>query len=84
MHRWRKVAGDTLLALYGGLAWLLCLVLGVAVGTVVGIPERPDGVVQGGDYGIGAAVPEILIATSALLVVAYGLFFVLLARRGRK
>ena len=68
---WRDVA----LGVYGGVAWLACIVLGAGIGIVFGTEDRPDGVVQGGRYGLASALPEILGAVVVLLLAAYGAFF---------
>ena len=69
------------LAVYGGLAWVACLGGGLLLGLAIdGDPD--DETSQGASHGIGPAVPEILVVTALLLVVAYGIFFALLRRHG--
>ena len=75
-----RLAGGAALAIYGGLAWIGCLVGGVLIGAA--IHESPDdGTTMGGSHSLSAAFPEIAISTFVLFVLAYGLFAWLLSRQ---
>lgn len=71
------------LAIYGGLAWIGCLVGGVLVGAA--IHDWPDdGTTMGGSHSLAAAFPEIAVSTFVLFVLAYGLFALLLSRQDNR
>lgn len=76
----RHVVGSTTLAIYGGTAWIACLIGGVLIG--VRLHDAPDdGTTMGGSHSPSAAFPEIVLSTLGLFVLAYGLFAWLLNRQ---
>lgn len=75
-----RFIGSTALAIYGGTAWMACLVGGVIFGALIHEPPD-DGTSQGRSHTLAAAFPEIILSTFVLLVVAYGLFAWLLSRQ---
>ena len=76
----RRWAGSTALAIYGGTAWIGCLVGGVLIGAR--LHDAPDdGTTMGGSHSLAAAFPEIAVTTLVLVVVAYALFAWLLSRQ---
>ena len=77
IKRW---AGSTALAIYGGMAWIGCLIGGVLIGARVHEPPD-DGTTMGGSHSLSAAFPEIVVCTLVLFVLAYGLFAWLLSRQ---
>jgi hypothetical protein len=75
--RW---TGSTALAIYGGTAWIGCLIGGVLIGAR--LHDTPDdGTTMGGSHSLAAAFPEIAVATFVLFVLAYGIFAWLLSRQ---
>ena len=72
--------GSSALAVYGGTVWIACLLGGLFLGAA--IDDAPDdGTSQGGSHGLADALPEIVMSTVVLLVLAYGLFAWLLSRQ---
>ena len=76
----RRLIADSALAIYGGTAWHACLVGGLLLGAYIHEPPD-DGTVQGGSHTLAAALPEVIVSTFVLLVIAYGLFAWLLSRQ---
>jgi len=72
--------GSTALPVYGDTAWIACLVGGLLLGAWTHDPPD-DGTAQGGPHTLVAALPEVIVSTFVLLVIAYGVFAWLLSRQ---
>ena len=81
----RSIAGGTALALYGGLAWLVCIPVGFFIGIEISGWEDPGpGIIQGAEKNpLTSSFLHIVGSILVLWLVAYSLFFALLARQRR-
>jgi hypothetical protein len=75
VRRVRRSVSGAALALYGGTAWIACLLLGIVIPMAIRWDERPEGVVNGATRGTAPRLHEVYGTTIFLLLIAYGVFF---------